>query len=231
VNILLANYLRYIFKITKIGDFMEVLKFKQTKDYIAQALREQILSGTIPDGEKLTQEQISEKLGVSRIPVREAMQILELEGFLERLPNRHMRVIGVKKEDIYINFRVLSALESEIATMLLEEGADISLLAKILDEYKVAVEQEQWRVCAEKELDFHIHISQLLENKCLIKLHEKLVNGYLSYGLKHFPMNWQVNLDSLYKVLQVLESGEEKLLREFFDNYFKEVAAVMMKGG
>jgi DNA-binding FadR family transcriptional regulator len=115
--------------------------------------------------------------------------------------------------------------------MLLEEGADISLLAKILDEYKVAVEQEQWRVCAEKELDFHIHISQLLENKCLIKLHEKLVNGYLSYGLKHFPMNWQVNLDSLYKVLQVLESGEEKLLREFFDNYFKEVAAVMMKGG
>lgn len=210
---------------------MEVLKFKQTKDYIAQALREQILSGTIPDGEKLTQEQISEKLGVSRIPVREAMQILELEGFLERLPNRHMRVIGVKKEDIYINFRVLSALESEIATMLLEEGADISLLAKILDEYKVAVEQEQWRVCAEKELDFHIHISQILENKCLIKLHEKLVNGYLSYGLKHFPMNWQVNLDSLYKVLQVLESGEEKLLREFFDNYFKEVAAVMMKGG
>ena len=210
---------------------MEVLKFKQTKDYIAQALREQILSGTIPDGEKLTQEQISEKLGVSRIPVREAMQILELEGFLERLPNRHMRVIGVKKEDIYINFRVLSALESEIATMLLEEGADISLLAKILDEYKVAVEQEQWRVCAEKELGFHIHISQLLENKCLIKLHEKLVNGYLSYGLKHFPMNWQVNLDSLYKVLQVLESGEEKLLREFFDNYFKEVAAVMMKGG
>lgn len=210
---------------------MEVLKFKQTKDYIAQALREQILSGTIPDGEKLTQEQISEKLGVSRIPVREAMQILELEGFLERLPNRHMRVIGVKKEDIYINFRVLSALESEIATMLLEEGADISLLAKILDEYKVAVEQEQWRVCAEKELDFHIHISQPLENKCLIKLHEKLVNGYLSYGLKHFPMNWQVNLDSLYKVLQVLESGEEKLLREFFDNYFKEVAAVMMKGG
>jgi len=210
---------------------MEVLKFKQTKDYIAQALREQILSGTIPDGEKLTQEQISEKLGVSRIPVREAMQILELEGFLERQPNRHMRVIGVKKEDIYINFRVLSALESEIATMLLEEGADISLLAKILDEYKVAVEQEQWRVCAEKELDFHIHISQLLENKCLIKLHEKLVNGYLSYGLKHFPMNWQVNLDSLYKVLQVLESGEEKLLREFFDNYFKEVAAVMMKGG
>ena len=80
---------------------MEVLKFKQTKDYIAQALREQILSGTIPDGEKLTQEQISEKLGVSRIPVREAMQILELEGFLERLPNRHMRVIGVKKK-IYI---------------------------------------------------------------------------------------------------------------------------------
>jgi DNA-binding GntR family transcriptional regulator len=231
VNILLANYLRYIFKITKIGDFMEVLKFKQTKDYIAQALREQILSGTIPDGEKLTQEQISEKLGVSRIPVREAMQILELEGFLERLPNRHMRVIGVKKEDIYINFRVLSALESEIATMLLEEGADISLLAKILDEYKVAVEQEQWRVCAEKELDFHIHISQLLENKCLIKLHEKLVNGYLSYGLKHFPMNWQVNLDSLYKVLQVLESGEEKFMRVFFDNYFKEVAAVMMKGG
>ena len=37
-----------------------------------------------------------------------------------------------------------------------------------------------------------------LGSKCLIAS-EKLVNGYLSYGLKH-SMNWQVNLDSLYKV-------------------------------
>lgn len=74
---------------------MEPIKSVQTKDYIAEYLRNEIFSNRIPAGEELTQEIVAEKLGISRMPVREAFQILEHEGFLERLPNHHIRVIGI----------------------------------------------------------------------------------------------------------------------------------------
>ena len=61
---------------------MKSIQNIQTKDLVVQILREQILSGDLKPGEELTQEDVAEKLGVSRMPVREALQALTQEGFL-----------------------------------------------------------------------------------------------------------------------------------------------------
>ena len=71
---------------------MKQIDTVQTKDYIARAIRQEILSGRIKAGEELTQEDLAETMGVSRMPIREALQTLAQEGFLVRLPNRHMQV-------------------------------------------------------------------------------------------------------------------------------------------
>ena len=76
---------------------LKKLSNAQTKDRIAAILRQEIMSGRIKDGEELAQEQLAEKLELSRTPVREALQILEMEGLLKRLPNRHTP-IGEKQE-------------------------------------------------------------------------------------------------------------------------------------
>ena len=64
----------------------------QTKDYIVQLMKEEILSGVMKPGEELAQEALAERLGVSRMPIREALQNLVQEGFAVRLPNRHIPV-------------------------------------------------------------------------------------------------------------------------------------------
>ena len=63
----------------------------QTKDYIVQLIKEEILSGVMKPGEELAQEALAERLGVSRMPIREALQNLVQEGFAVRLPNRHIQ--------------------------------------------------------------------------------------------------------------------------------------------
>jgi DNA-binding GntR family transcriptional regulator len=70
----------------------EKIERKQTRDHITQMIRYEILSGSMKPGDELAQESIAEQLGLSRMPVREALQALEQEGFLVRLPNRHMQV-------------------------------------------------------------------------------------------------------------------------------------------
>ena len=64
---------------------MESLERTQTKDYIADILRTEIFKRNIKDGEKLKQSEVAAAMGVSRMPVREALQMLEMEGVLERL--------------------------------------------------------------------------------------------------------------------------------------------------
>ncbi len=63
-------------------------------------LRKDILQGKLRQGEKLTEQQICDEYSVSRTPVREAFKQLELEGFIETIPNRGAFVVGFTSQDI-----------------------------------------------------------------------------------------------------------------------------------
>jgi DNA-binding GntR family transcriptional regulator len=57
------------------------------KHLVQQSLRRAILSGSLPAGSPLRETQVAEALGVSRVPLREALALLEQEGLVERRPN------------------------------------------------------------------------------------------------------------------------------------------------
>lgn len=93
---------------------MKSVSLVSLKDQAAAALRREIYAGELPDGAELRQEDIAAQLGISRLPVREAMQQLQNEGLLERLPNRHVRVVGVTAARLRQSFAVLAAMECEL---------------------------------------------------------------------------------------------------------------------
>ena len=64
-------------------------------DEVAQTLEDEIVSGAIPPGQVLRQEHVCERFGVSRTPVREALQRLEALGLVTALPNRGARVRSI----------------------------------------------------------------------------------------------------------------------------------------
>ena len=76
------------------------MKNKRTCDYIAEAIQNEILSGRMEAGQPLRQEELSEKLGYSRMPVREALQILEEQGLVRRLATRHVVVADFSERNI-----------------------------------------------------------------------------------------------------------------------------------
>ena len=78
---------------------------------IASALREEILAGDIAPGTWLRQDEIAARLGTSRLPVREALRILELEGLAESLPNRGARVPALDLQDVNTFYRMRERLE------------------------------------------------------------------------------------------------------------------------
>jgi len=61
---------------------------KQSIEVISEKLRRDIILGTLKSGEHIIEKKIAKRLNYSRIPVREALKILEGEGFVEKFPNK-----------------------------------------------------------------------------------------------------------------------------------------------
>ena len=78
-------------------------------------LREDILNGKYPPGDALRESHISQELGVSRTPVREAIRQLELEGLISVYPHRGAVVTGISEKDIRDIYVIRSHLEGMAA--------------------------------------------------------------------------------------------------------------------
>jgi DNA-binding GntR family transcriptional regulator len=80
-------------------------------DRAYKAIRSRILSGDLPVGQFIREQEISGALGVSRTPVREALGRLASEGFLERIPHRGFRVPADRWDSLLELYPIVSALE------------------------------------------------------------------------------------------------------------------------
>jgi DNA-binding GntR family transcriptional regulator len=94
------------------------MRLESTKaDEIALQIEEAIVSGELPPGTVLRQEQLSERFAVSRTPIREALRRLAALGLVSFEPNRGVRVRTLSREELHEAFLVRAELES-LATEL-----------------------------------------------------------------------------------------------------------------
>ena len=80
-------------------------------EHVLDELRSAILAGELAAGETLRQEELAERLGVSRMPVREAIKRLHSEGLVEVLPSRRVRVAALSRAEIEDIYDMRAALE------------------------------------------------------------------------------------------------------------------------
>ncbi len=100
---------------------------------VATRLRQRIIEGELAPGAKLNERELSERLQVSRTPLREAVKMLAAEGLVELLPNRGAVVAQMSEQDVIDTFEVIAGLEGmsgELAAKRIteEELAEIRAL-------------------------------------------------------------------------------------------------------
>src|SRR6188508_351651 len=102
-----------------------------------EALRERILRGDYPDGEPLRQDALADELGVSRIPVREALRQLEAEGLVTFNPHRGAVVSSMSLEEIMELFELRAEIECDLLrrAIPLATKEHIDRALEVLDEF------------------------------------------------------------------------------------------------
>lgn len=129
------------------------LQFKVTSK-----LREVILSGEFEPGERLVQEEWAEKLGVSRMPIREALQQLEVEGLVKIEPRRGAIVTPISIVDIEEMYNLRALLEGEAVKRSLPD-LDETSIQRLEELYKemIGLQKDNLDVEAYTELNKHFH--------------------------------------------------------------------------
>jgi DNA-binding GntR family transcriptional regulator len=91
-----------------------------------------------PDEVRLDERRLSQDLGVSRTPIREAMTLLEQEGFVRTRPRRGIYVVKKTKREIVEIITIMAALESMAARLAAERASDaeIAELRRLMDEFR-----------------------------------------------------------------------------------------------
>jgi DNA-binding GntR family transcriptional regulator len=132
----------------------ELRNRRVTSDYVADALREAINRGVLPDGAVLNQVSLAERFGVSRVPVREAMKRLQAEGLISAQAHRTAVVRGLSIERIIETYDIRGLLEGYLvqrATPNIDEMA-VKRLRKLVREMAKESDHNHW---LELNAEFH----------------------------------------------------------------------------
>ena len=131
-------------------------------DAIKKAITEMDIYGH-PREIRLDERQLSQDLGVSRTPIREALTVLEQEGFVRSVPRRGIFVVRKSKREIIDMILVWAALESMAARLAAERASDAEIegLRHVFDEFQTEKPEEHPDEYSQANIRFHQTIVRL----------------------------------------------------------------------
>src|SRR5271169_6273911 len=129
-----------------------------------------------PDEVRLDERALSADLGVSRTPIREAMTLLEQEGFVRTRPRRGIYVVRKSKREIVEIITVMAALESMAARLvaLTAPDDDIAELRRLMDAFHDGTDGERLDEYSDANIAFHQAIIRMSGCSLLAEMTENL---------------------------------------------------------
>ena len=145
-------------------------------DQVFEKLERDILCGKYQPGEIITEIRLSEELGVSRTPVREALRMLELENLVELVPRKGAQVLDMSEKDIINILEVRSALEGLATSVACKKMSkeDLQQLKNMEVDFEKAVADNDVEHFVDIDEDFHDLIFAATENDKLINIFRNL---------------------------------------------------------
>ncbi|HEX7970216.1 MAG TPA: GntR family transcriptional regulator [Stellaceae bacterium] len=198
------------------------------------ALKQAITSVNIyaqPHEIRLDERQLSQDLGVSRTPIREAMTLLEQEGFVRTLPRRGIFVVRKTKKEIVEMIQVWAALESLAARLIALHASDedIRSLRHLFDEFQGNGHSPEGHLdeYSDANIKFHQSIIRLSGNQLIADMTENLfihVRAIRQMTIGQDNRAQRSIIDHL-KIIEALERRDTELAERLARQHTLDLAA------
>jgi DNA-binding GntR family transcriptional regulator len=191
------------------------------QDDVARWVRRAIFSGELKPGERINQDELAERLELSRLPIREAMIALEREGLIRTIPRRGSFVWDFRRQDIldqYEVYAVVAGMATERAAENLTPDA-IEALRRSVDEMKTEKDPAAREAANDR---FHTIINRASHSPRLMWLLGLLASsvppGYHDAG-------WEIAARDHEEIIQQLERGDGRAAAQAMRSHIRHTGA------
>jgi DNA-binding GntR family transcriptional regulator len=179
---------------------------------LASQLRTDILQGDIAPGSRLSQQSIAERFGVSRIPVRDALQILAGQGLVQHTSNATATVTGISVAELQELYELREAVEP-LATQIAVPNVGRADLLTMRKQLQIMEQHADTRTWLAANTEFHAAVYRRANRPRMIELVERLRGLTDRYVYVHLEVIGQTEhlVSEHLDILAAVESGDAAL--------------------
>ncbi|MBP1042596.1 GntR family transcriptional regulator [Vagococcus sp. BWB3-3] len=200
-------------------------EFISQKQHIYNFISSEISQGNLEYNGRLTEQYITDKLTISRTPVREALFQLAADGVLEHTPRKGFRIKKLSQEEVMEIYQLIGVLDGKAAELSLPQltEEDFSTMQFLIDAMKSSINNKLYTKYNELQLQFHQVYTAKCGNQSLITALEKYKQSFLGTTYKNIPgAAIQATLhetnEEHQEILALLKKKEAMKLRQFIED-------------
>jgi DNA-binding GntR family transcriptional regulator len=195
------------------------------QELVLETLREAILDGVLPPGSRLRQEDLAVAFKTSRIPVREALRVLEYEGLAESEPHRGFTVTALDADQIEEIYELRTVLESHavrVAIPLLTQQ-DLDDLQRLYDHME-AIESADDKLAAREQ--FYLRLYGVTARPRLVglvaRLRQEVARSLRWKLVQHSPSHHEI-------FFEAIKAGDADLAGAELASHYRKVVALLRR--
>lgn len=173
---------------------MPILNVKSLREQVYEYIRDEMYAGRIMPNTVLNLNQISEHLGVSKTPLRDALIRLEVEGFVTIMPRRGVMVNALTLRHVKDFYQICGALEGEVVKSVFErfDGSHIGLMRQLNSEMRAAILREEFDRMYQLNIMFHDVFLDLSGNQSIRSILMPLKRRLYDFQRRPYVKEWEL---------------------------------------
>jgi DNA-binding GntR family transcriptional regulator len=172
-----------------------MLNTKSLREQVYEYLRDEIQGRNLLPGSTINLNEISQQLGISKTPLRDAIIQLEIEGFVTILPRRGVTVKKLSLQEIKDSYEIVGALEGAVILNVFDKisASHISEMEKLNEKQMAALESQDYDSYYKLNLDFHGVFLELSDNKALLNTITPHKQRLYDFPRRGYIKQWEKN--------------------------------------
>ncbi len=228
---------------------LNIINFKSLREQVYDYLRDAMNRGELGPGANLNLNEISQRLGISRTPLRDALLQLEAEGFVTILPRRGCVVNRLTREEIQELYQVIGALEASVIHDEFHQLTPdrLGAMKRLNGEMRSALEDDDFDRYYAANLEMHNCYVNLSSNERLKRIVTTMKQRLYDFPRKQgFVKEWEVaSTEEHAELIRLIESVDVRaaadyvrdvhwsynVQKRFIEQYYTQELSMARKNG
>jgi len=188
-------------------------------------IRDEIIRGKIDRQQHLTETYFAQRFGISKSPVREALNRLESEGLITIVPRRGAFVVDLSVHDIDEIFELREALEAVVVRDAVLNEKVLARMRGAVVSAKQYMEANNKSKYIQADACFHTSLADASSNSRLKKILENMRNQMLIVRARSYELSSHISVQQHLNILEALEQGKRDVAANLMVEHIRTVRA------